>query len=152
MFVGYHTHISLPMAEVESRLDELGSHLGTWADVAYRDGEELRARVGPSSGNLAKEVRLVIGPAEIHRAGLVYPISWSATGAEVIFPRLSADLTVSHVGSDQTRISLEGTYEPPLGSLGKLVDRVLLRKVADSTVKAWIDGLADALSAGHTVS
>jgi hypothetical protein len=140
------------MAEVENRLDELRSDLGSWADIAYRDGEELRTRVGPSGGSLAKEVRLEIGMAEIHRAGLVYPISWSATGAEILFPKLRADLTISHVGSDQTRISLEGTYEPPLGSLGKAVDRVVLRRVADSTVKAWVDRLADALSSEHPVS
>lgn len=151
MFVGYHTYVPLPMAEVQKRLGELHSHFGSWADIAYRDGEELRARVGPSPGNLAKEVRLEIGSAEIHHAGLVYPISWSATGAGILFPRLTADLTVSHVGSNQTKISLEGTYEPPLGSLGRVVDRVLLRRVADSTVKAWIDRLADALSARQPV-
>ncbi len=141
MFVSYHTEIPLPMAEVERRLDDLRRHLGSWADLAYRDGEELRSRVGPSSGSLAKEVRLEIGSAEIHRGGLVYPISWSATGAGVLFPRLDADLTLSHVGSDATRISLDGTYEPPLGVVGKAVDRVLLRRVAESTVKAWIDRL-----------
>ncbi|HEY4606025.1 MAG TPA: hypothetical protein VIH55_00135, partial [Acidimicrobiia bacterium] len=142
MFVSYQTQVSLPMAEVENRLADLRSLLGSWADVAYRDGEELRTRVGPSSGTFAKEVQLEIGVAEIHRAGLVYPISWYATGAGVLFPRLSADLTVSHVGHEQTRLRLEGTYEPPLGPLGKVVDRVLLRKVADATVKAWIDRLA----------
>ncbi len=152
MFVGYHTHVSLPLAEVENRLDELRSDLGSWADIAYRDGEELRARVGPGGGSLAKEVRLEIGAAEIHRAGLVYPISWSATGAGILFPKLSADLTISHVGSHQTKIGLEGTYEPPLGSLGRVVDRVVLRRVADSTVKAWVDRLADALSSGQPVS
>ncbi len=152
MFVSYYTHVPLPMGEVEKRLDELRSQLGPWADVAYRDGEELRSRVGPSSGTLAKEVRLEIGVAEIHRAGLVYPISWSATGAGVLFPRLNADLTFSHVGSAQTRISLEGTYEPPLGSLGRVVDRVVLRRVADSTVKAWVDRLADAITLGQTVT
>jgi hypothetical protein len=152
MFVSYQTKVDLPMAAVESRLDQLRSRLASWADVAYRDGEELRARVGPSSGSLAKEVHLEIGIAEIHRTGLVYPISWSATGAEVLFPRLSADMTISHDGQARTTISLEGIYEPPLGSLGKIVDRVLLRKVADSTVKAWVDRLADALTVGQTVS
>ncbi|MDP9145248.1 MAG: hypothetical protein M3N43_11225 [Actinomycetota bacterium] len=152
MFVGYHTFVSLPMAEVENRLDELRSDLKSWAGIAYRDGEELRTRVGPSEGRLAKEVRLEIGMAEIHRAGLVYPISWSATGAEILFPKLSADLTISHVGSHQTRITLEGTYETPLGSLGRVVDRVVLRKIADATVKAWVDRLADALTSGHPVS
>jgi hypothetical protein len=36
--------------------------------------------------------------------------------------------------------------------VGKVVDRILLRKVADSTVKAWVDRLADALVAGSRVN
>ncbi len=122
------------------------------ADVAYREGEELRARVGPGAGKLAKEVRLEIGAPEIHRFGLVYPVSWSAVGSETLFPRLNADLIVSHIGPDQTRIIMDGTYQPPLGPLGKVVDRVLLRRVAESTVKTWVDRLADSIAAGQPIT
>ncbi|MGH8870498.1 MAG: hypothetical protein ACRDWS_00765 [Acidimicrobiia bacterium] len=152
MFVHYETVVSMALAEVEQGLDQLRTHLGSWADVAYRQGEELRARVGPGAGGVAKEVRLEIGSPEIHRSGLIYPVRWSATGAGLLFPRLTAELLLSHVGPDQTTITLDGTYEPPLGPLGKVVDRVLLSRVADSTVKAWIDRLAQALTADHTVS
>jgi len=152
MFVHYYTDVPVPLADVEQHLNHLRSHLGSWADVAYREGEELRARVGPNDGALAKEVRLELGVAEIHRAGLIYPISWSATGAEILFPKLNADLTLSHVGLGQTRIALEGTYDPPLGKLGRVVDRVMLRKVADSTIKTWVDQLANALAFEHKVS
>ena len=152
MFVHYETEVSLPMAEVEHRLDQIRSDLGSWADVAYREGEELRARVGPGAGSVAKEVRLEIGIAEIHRSGLIYPVGWSATGAERLFPRLSAELSLSHVGRDRTKITLDGTYQPPLGTLGKAVDRVLLRGVAESTVKTWIDRMAAALTADIKLS
>ena len=152
MFVHYETEVPSPMAEVEHRLDELRLDLETWADVAYREGEELRALVGPGAGGVAKEVRLEIGIAEIHRSGLIYPVGWSATGAELLFPRLSAELKLSHVGRNRTKITLDGTYQPPLGTLGKAVDRVLLRGVAESTVKAWIDRMAAALTAESKLS
>jgi hypothetical protein len=152
MFVHYETEVTSPMADVEHRLDELRLDLETWADVAYREGEELRALVGPGAGNVAKEVRLEIGIAEIHRSGLIYPVGWSATGAELLFPRLSAELKLSHVGRNRTKITLDGTYQPPLGALGKAVDRVLLRGVAESTVKVWIDRMAAALTAESKLS
>ncbi|HEX6147130.1 MAG TPA: hypothetical protein VF083_10165 [Acidimicrobiia bacterium] len=152
MFVHYDTEVPIAMADVEHRLDRLRSDFESWADVAYREGEELRARVGPKEGAVAKEVRLEIGTAEIHRSGLIYPLKWSATGAELLFPRLNAELSLSHVGQHQTKISLAGTYQPPLGPLGKVVDRVLLRRVAESTVKAWVDHLAEALVANHKIS
>jgi hypothetical protein len=36
--------------------------------------------------------------------------------------------------------------------LGRVVDRVMLRKVADSTVKSWMDRLAQALTSDYPVS
>ena len=43
------------------------------------------------------------------------------------------------------KIVFDGTYEPPLGPLGRAIDRVALRRVADSTVKDWVDRIALAL-------
>ena len=152
MFVHYENEVLLSMPAVERGLDSFETQLGALADLAYREGEELRSLVGPGSGNLAKEVRLEIGAPEIHRTGLIYPVSWSAVGAERLFPRLNAELIISHIGPNRTRIILDGTYQPPLGPLGKVVDRILLRHVAESTVKSWVDRLADSLAAGHPVS
>jgi hypothetical protein len=152
MFVHYETEVTLTLPEVQRGLDSLRSELRTLADVAYREGEELRARVGPGTGNLAKEVRLELGAPEIHRSGLVYPVSWTAVGSEMLFPRLQADLIVSHIGPDQTRIIMDGTYQPPLGPLGRVVDRVLLRRVAESTVKTWVDRLVESLTAREPIT
>lgn len=152
MFVRYETEVPIPLPDVQRGIDSLQSQLRALADVAYREGEELRARVGPGPGNLAKEVRLEIGAPEIHRSGLVYSVSWSAVGAEMLFPRLEADLIVSHIGPDHTRIIMDGTYQPPLGPFGRVVDRVLLRHVAEATVKTWVDRLAESLMAGRSVT
>jgi hypothetical protein len=152
MFVHYETEVSLPMAEVERELDAFRSHLVSLAPLAYLDGEELRAKVGPGGPNLAKQVRLEIWPSQIHRSGLIYPIRWSAVGAESLFPHLTADLIVSHLGLDRTKIVIDGTYQPPLGHLGRIVDRVLLRRVAEATVKGWMDTLADSLSNSRLVT
>jgi hypothetical protein len=146
MFIQYFTHVPVPLAEVERRIDHLRAHLEEWADIAYRDGEELRAKVRPGSISQAKQVRLEIGLAEIRRAGLVYPVTWTATGASGLFPRLSADLILSHVGRERTQIALFGTYEPPLGAIGRAIDRVALKNVAEATVKDWVDRVASAVS------
>ena len=152
MFVHYYTHVPLHLGIVEHRLDALRGALEDWAGVAYREGEELRAKVGPSVGSYAKEVRLVIGVAEIHRTGLVYPISWTAVGAQALFPKLTGELVLSHVGPEQTRLSLEATYQPPLGHLGRVVDRLVLGRFAESTVKNWVDQLAEALISENSVT
>lgn len=142
MFVHYYTHVSVGMDEVESHLDHVRGHLEDMADAAYRDGEDLYARVGPSHVGYAKRVRLEIGMPELRRAGLVYPLTWTASGARALFPKLTANLVISHVGRERTKLTLEGTYEPPLGPIGWAVDRVLLRNVAEATVQDWVDRIA----------
>lgn len=152
MFVHYFTHIPVHIGVVEHRLDGLRDAMEEFAGVAYREGEELRAKVGPSIGGYAREVHLDIGVAEIHRTGLVYPVHWTAVGAEALFPKLSGELVLSHVGPERTKLSLEATYEPPLGPVGKVVDRVLLGRFAESTVQNWVDKLAQALEVDPAIS
>ena len=146
MFVQYFTHVPIGLGTVETRVDQIRADLEEWAGIAYREGEELRAKVGPGFNGYAKTVRLDIGPPEIRPAGLVYPVTWIATGAEALFPRLSADLILSHVGPDKTKLSLQGTYDPPLGPIGKAIDRLLLKNVAEATIQDWVDRVADAVS------
>jgi hypothetical protein len=146
MFVHYFTHVPLPLGEVEKRLDRVKDRMTDMADVAYREGERLRAKVGPFEEGFAKQVDMEVGTAEIHRTGIAYPIRWRATGAEILFPRLEAELFLAHVGHATTRIALEGTYDPPLGVLGRTADRVLLGRFADATVRNWLDRLAAFLS------
>jgi hypothetical protein len=146
MFVRYFTHVPAGLAVVQQRIEEVRSFLAEWAGVAYRDGEELRARVGPEPSRFAKEVDLIIGPPEVRKAGLVFPVRWSAAGAEALFPKLEASLILTHLGREMTSLSLEGTYQPPLGPLGRAVDRVALRKFAEATVKDWVDRVAEAVA------
>lgn len=151
VFVHYSTHVAVSLPEVERRLDLIRADLEEWADVAYREGEELRSRVGPVEG-LAKSVSLAIGVAEIHRSGLVYPIKWTAAGAQALFPELSADLALSQMGPSITSLALDGTYEPPLGMVGRVADRIVLGRVADATVRNWVDRLADAVSSDRQIA
>lgn len=145
MFVQYVTEVESGLGDVENKLDRVRSNLAEWADIAYRDGEKLRAKVGPSE-KVARKVELEIGVAEIHSMGLVYPIRWTATGATVLFPELNADLILTKRGLHRTTLTLKGNYQPPLGPIGRLADRAGLGHVAEATVRDWMDRLAEALS------
>lgn len=145
MFVEVSSRVHASLADVEKSLDRLRANLEEWADVAYREGEQLRARVGPSE-SVARVVTLEIGTAEIHAYGLAYPIRWQAADAKLLFPELTADLVLAKRGSEETELTLRGNYQPPMGALGRLADRAGLGRVAEATVRSWMDRLADALS------
>lgn len=145
MFVEYATMVDLPLSTVEKQLDRVRANLEDWADIAYREGEDLMSKVGPTS-TVSRKVQLTIGVAEIRAGGLVYPIHWTVNGASMLFPSLEADLWLTKTGSQQTRLTLKGTYRPPLGALGRIADRALLGRVADATVADWMERLADAVT------
>lgn len=145
MFVEYGTTVPLGLGAVERVLEGLSSEMGELADLAYREGEELRSRVGPVD-RLAKSVALEVGTPQLQRRGLVYPVRWSAVGGEALFPEMIADLVLTQAGSGETNITLRGTYDPPLGMVGRVLDRALLGKVAEATVRQWVDRLADAIT------
>lgn len=145
MFVQYVTEVESGLGDVENNLDRVRASLEEWADIAYRDGEKLQAKVGPTD-KVARKVELEIGMAEIHSVGLVYPIRWTATGATVLFPELTADLILTKSGPDRTTLTLKGNYQPPLGALGRFADRAGLGHLAEATVRGWMDRLAEALN------
>ncbi len=145
MFVTASGSVDVGLAEVESRLLNIRRNMEEWADVAYRRGEKLSTKVGPSPG-VAKEVRLEIGMPQILRSGIAYPVKWYAPGATLLFPELVGDLVLSKQGTSSTQLTLNGTYEPPLGFVGRVADRAGLHNIADATVRHWLDQLIEALS------
>lgn len=148
MFVQYSAEIDIPHQAAAELLAAHATELAGMGEVAYRQGEELRSRVGPGR-LLAKEVVIAIGPPAMSRRGMVLPVRWRATGAEALFPSLEGDLTVEpgEDGDEATILHLRATYEPPLGSLGSLVDRAVLARVARATVADWLERMAEWLTA-----
>ena len=50
------------------------------------------------------------------------------------------------MGEDRTQLAISARYRPPLGVLGRTVDRVLLHRVAEATVKDFLDRVGEAIT------
>lgn len=150
MLVYDFIHVSLPVAEVRHRL--LNAVTGLWQQVAvaaYEEGEDLLSRVGPFGPvpGLSKAVSVHVGKVRDRGDGFVMPLRWSATGSTELFPVMQADLEVAPLGDDQSQLRFSGSYDPPLGSLGRGLDRLLLHQLAEATVRALLKQLVEALQA-----
>jgi len=144
MFVYYYIHVERPFEEVEPALLRMIPGLRGWAEDAYRDGEHLRTRVGTRGGILAKSE--VTAGSPVRGASETWiPIRWEATGAPSLFPSLEADVIAAHVGSSLTQIALRGTYQAPFGRVGDALDRALLHRIAEASVKAFVDRIAESI-------
>lgn len=144
MFVYYFVHVNRPFGEVESSLVDQLNNLGPFADAAYREGEHLRHRVdlGSDLPMMAKAVQVLSGTPLRGSQQTTIPFAWEATGTPGLFPKLDADLIVAAVGPELSQITLRGTYAPPLGPLGRALDRAVLHRVAEASVKSFVDRVA----------
>lgn len=144
MFVYYFVHIDRPLEEVEGILPKLLDGMAEAADIAYREGERLLSKVGPG-GPVAKSVHLRVGSPARRGETTAFPLAWEATGTPGLFPRMEAEIVLAPLGPRLTRVTFEGSYSPPLGAVGRGLDRVLLHRVAEATVKHLVDRIGSAL-------
>ena len=157
MLVRYYQELARPAHEVEAALthDPL-----SWLPEIVRHsngrGMDLVSKVGlrVASHRVDREVNLTISVAH-HLGGItVIPISWAPTSAQSILPSLEGDLEVAALDEKRTQLALSASYRPPLGWLGSAVDRALMRRVAEATIKDFLDhvtaGVETILSAGDT--
>ncbi|HMK97435.1 MAG TPA: hypothetical protein VK425_07805, partial [Acidimicrobiales bacterium] len=74
-------------------------------------------------------------------------IKWQAAERPALFPVLEGDLELVPLGADRSRLILSASYVPPLGELGRRLDRAVLHRVAESTVRSFLRRLASSLEA-----
>lgn len=79
----------------------------------------------------------------------VHPELWtcaldiSAAGEVKFFPEFHGDLVVKPLGAGTCELWLQGTYEPPVGKAGNVLDVTLLRGVAKRSLQSFLEWLAD---------
>jgi hypothetical protein len=151
MFIRYYLDLSLPFEEVEEGLLAAPE---AWLPGVAREaedrGEQLLGEVGFSYDDdrrLSKEVHIELGTPHRMSGKTLLPLSWRATGPERLFPSLEADLEIAALGGSRTQLSISARYRPPLGFVGKALDRVVLHRVAEATIKDFLDRVGEGIGA-----
>jgi hypothetical protein len=150
MFLRYYLELPLPFAEVEEiLLHSPEEWVPGLAQDAHARGEHLLGEVGFGSDGrrVEKRVHIKLGIPFRLASKTILPMSWHATGAEKLFPSLEADLEVAALGAGRTQLSVSARYRPPLGPMGRVIDRALLHRVAEATIKDFLDRAGEALTA-----
>jgi hypothetical protein len=156
MFVRYYVDLAAPFAEAERRLlaDPAGWLPSILVDAENR-GNRLLADVGfplDPAHRVDKQVDIEVGEAYRMPGKTMLPITWTATGGEWLFPSLEGDLELAALGERRTQLSLSARYKPPLGVVGRALDRALLHRVAEATVKDFVDRVVEAIGASTDVT
>jgi hypothetical protein len=146
MFLRYYVELDLPTEQVEAvLLDGPSTWLPALADGAVERAAPLLAEIGVGPGGLpvAKRVTVRLGHPVRFPSKLSLPMSWEPGGR--LLPRLDAELELGPLGRDRSQLAMNGRYDPPLGTVGRTVDRLALHRIAEATIKDFLDRVAAAL-------
>jgi hypothetical protein len=149
MFVRYYVDLPSAFEAVEEALlDAPAEWVPGILRAAEDRGQHLLAEVGfdVDTRRLDKEVAIALGEPYRMPGKTVVPMTWSATTVDRLFPQLDADLEIAALGGVRTQLSISARYRPPMGILGRMLDRALLHRVAEATIKDFVDRVGDRLS------
>ena len=148
MFTRYFVELAVPHEAVETALaDRPAAWLTDIASEAADHGRRLLMEVGTGQGPVRLDKRVVIELGQPRRlpSRVLLPLRWAATGPAALFPAMEGDLEIGALGPGATQLALSASYEPPLGRLGGLLDQALLHRLAEATVKDFLDRVGAAI-------
>jgi hypothetical protein len=147
MFARYY--IELPVApEVVER--SLARDPRAWlpglAEHANHRGDALLAEVGfGETIRVKRTVLLELGRPVRSGSKMVFRLRWSASGPAGVFPSLDADLEIAPLGDGRTQLAMSARYVPPFGAVGRRIDRAVISRVAEATLKDFLDRVGDVI-------
>ena len=149
VFARYFVELPMEPERVEAALlRDPDAWLPGLAGSANHHGDALLAEVGFGSDvRVARTVTVEFGRPITMPTKTVLPLQWTATGVSGVFPSLDADLEIAPLGPDRTQLAMSARYVPPLGALGRVIDRAVLFRVAEATLKDFLDRVRESLLA-----
>jgi hypothetical protein len=134
MHVQHSVHIQRPVKQVSDALLTSPSRWFPKSVGVHVAGIPVRKKVSVEFGDAVKT-----------STWAVIPISWKPTFGRKLLPVMNGKIDVSPVSTDETRLTVSGMYEPPLGRLGEQLDEALMHNVAEGTVKELAELIAQRL-------
>ena len=146
-----YDYVNHPYEGVRDRL--LDDPLPTFREATHaaRDRAHVVAaalRVNIAGVDLGKEVSITVGthvesPAELGKQPSTrIPIQWEAASGPRLFPLMKGELTLYPITATETQLDFGGTYEPPMGALGGVLDAVVGHRIAEASIHRFLSDVA----------
>lgn len=153
MFARYFVELPIPAEDVERALSrDPRVWLPGLAEGAHHRGDRLLAEVGFGEAVRVKRTVVVeLGQPVRSGSKTVFPLGWAASGRGGLFPSLDADLEVAPLRPGRTQLAMSARYVPPFGAVGRVIDRAAFSRVAEATVKDFLDRVGEAILSTRAV-
>src|SRR5579864_3421981 len=122
----------------------------TATKAAASRAQSVAAELRVDIGGIAVEADIKIQVNKVEEKipkGLSNPVTrlqleWEAARMPRLFPFMKAELSIYPLTSTETQLDFSGTYEPPLGALGKAMNAVAGHRIAEVSVHRFINDVA----------
>jgi hypothetical protein len=141
-FVYDFAYLEARLVDVDKVVD---SNIEQLIGAAVVAGDSLVTKVGPKSLP-KKTVEVQVGDVRRVRGSILLPICWAPISASYMFPKLEGELEFTETDPGNVRVSLRGSYRAPLGALGERMDKMVMHRMAESTVHNFLGRVVDRFS------
>lgn len=141
-------HARLLPARYEAAAEVLQAGPDHWLPGFERQGDRITARLALARGGrrVGRRIEVHLGRVQRFGYGLSVRLEWQDANRPALYPRLEGHLRAERDEEGRCRLRFDAAYTPPAGALGGSVDRALLHRVAESTVRDFFDGVAERLA------
>ncbi|MDR3747109.1 MAG: hypothetical protein P4M04_02970 [Acidobacteriota bacterium] len=97
---------------------------------------------------LTADIKIVVKGVEEKAADVASSAStrllleWEATTLPRLFPLMHGELSIYPLTSTETQLDFSGTYEPPLGAVGKTINTIVGHRIAEASVHSFVADVA----------
>lgn len=112
-------------------------------------GDETLGDVGvglPGGHHVSRTVRIGVGPMLEDDDAMALPIWWEDAEHPDLFPTFDGGMEMRAEG-EGTELRLVGSYQPPLGTLGRFADSLVGHRVALASLESFLAATSDRLIA-----
>ena len=141
MFIQHSVHIT---RSIDACTEALESAAHTWYPGLI-GGKDTLVGIHVAGVPLRKQVDVVFGTAVKEASWTSIPFTWKATGPAVLFPEMVGTVQLAPVDPTVTRLTVNGMYSAPLGRIGQEIDRAVMHRVADATIKEITESMAQVI-------
>jgi hypothetical protein len=141
--------------------DYVNAPYATVREAVLRDAKAIFQRATASAasraGDLGATLRVDVGPLQVgvdvaielkgHRDEVTalgeksthIEIAWEAKRAAGLFPSMNGTLSILPLGARETQLDFHARYQPPLGVVGDALDAVAGRRIAEASLRRFIE-------------
>jgi hypothetical protein len=140
-----YDYVNHPYAQVRDALSKdpvalFRSATKAAASRAQSVASELRVELG--GVGVEADITISVKNIEEKTSATRMQLEWESATMPSLFPLMKAEIAIYPLTATETQLDFQGTYDPPLGALGKAMNALVGHRIAEASVHRFVTDVA----------